>query len=136
MKKITVVGMIMMLAVMSCSREKSASAAGSGDIKDPHVVAVVAGEKIMDSDIDAVLSQLPEQARERFASPEGKREFVSSLAEIKVMAMEARIKGRDKDRDLKRKIDFMGDQILARGLAEFHREPDKGERRGDRQVLQ
>lgn len=118
MKKIIIAGIMLMLAVMSCTKDKSASAAGNGDIKDPHVVAVVAGEKILDSDVEAVLSQLPEQARARYASPEGKKEFVSSLAEIKVMAMAAKKKGLDKDPEMKRKIEFLGDQVLARSLAE------------------
>lgn len=110
--------MMLVLAMASCTKEKSASAAGDGVADKTHVVATVGGEKIMDTDVDALLSQLPEQARARYTSPEGKREFIASLTEIKVMAIEAKKKGLDKKPDMKRKLDFMGDQILARGLAE------------------
>lgn len=117
-KKLIVPVFILVFAVMSCSKEKAVSAAGNEGIKDPHVVAMVGDEKIMDADIDAFLTQMPDQARARYASPEGKREFVSSLAEIKLMAQEAKKRGMDKTPDMKRKLDFIDSQILARGLAE------------------
>lgn len=110
--------MILVFALVGCSKEKAVSAAGSDGVKDPHVVATVGKDKIMDSDIDAFLSQMPEQARARYDSPEGKREFVNSLAEIKMMAQEAKKRGLDKDADMKLKLDFINDQLLARGLAE------------------
>lgn len=119
MKKFIVLGMLLVLTMASCSKEKSASAAGNDVTADnSHVVATVGGEKIMDTDVDALLSQIPEQARARYASPEGKREFIASLTEIKMMAMEAKKKGLDKTPDMKLKLGFMSDQILARGLAE------------------
>jgi peptidyl-prolyl cis-trans isomerase C len=81
-------------------------------------VAVVGGEKIMDTDIEALLNEIPEQARQRYASVEGKRELVQSLAEIKMLSLEAKKQGIDRSPDVKRKIDFMGEQMLARELAE------------------
>jgi peptidyl-prolyl cis-trans isomerase C len=117
-KKLLVPVLILVFAVIGCSKDKAVSAAGGDGMKDPHVVAMVGNEKIMDADIDAFLSQMPEQARARYESPEGKREFVSSLAEIKLMALEAKKRGVDKDPDMKRKLDFITEQLLARGLAE------------------
>ncbi|NLW67902.1 MAG: hypothetical protein GXY28_08895 [Bacteriovoracaceae bacterium] len=118
MKKMIVTAMILMAAMVGCSTEKSASSAGKADLSDPHIVAMVGDEKITDTDIDALLQEIPEQARVQYSSSEGKKEFVNSLAEIKMLSLEAKKQGIDKDPDVKRKIDFMGDQMLARGLAE------------------
>lgn len=118
MKKLIISVMVLMAAIAGCTTENTASSAGKVDMNDPHLVAVVGGEKIMDTDIEALLNEIPEQARQRYASVEGKREFVQSLAEIKMLSLEAKKQGIDQSPDVKRKIDFMGDQMLARELAE------------------
>jgi len=110
--------MVLMAAIAGCTAENTASMAGKVDMNDPHLVAVVGGEKIMDTDIEALLNEIPEQARQRYASVEGKRELVQSLAEIKMLSLEAKKQGIDRSPDVKRKIDFMGEQMLARELAE------------------
>ncbi|HPW69263.1 MAG: peptidylprolyl isomerase [Desulfomonilia bacterium] len=119
MKKLIVSAMVLIAAIAGCTAENTASPAGKVDMNDPHLVAVVGGEKIMDMDIDALLSEIPEQARARYASAEGKREFVRSLAEIKMLSFEAKKQGIDQSPDVKRRIDFMGEQMLARELAEI-----------------
>ncbi len=118
MKKLIVSVMVLMAAIAGCTAENTASMAGKVDMNDPHLVAVVGGEKIMDTDIEALLNEIPEQARQRYASVEGKRELVQSLAEIKMLSLEAKKQGIDRSPDVKRKIDFMGEQMLARELAE------------------
>ena len=118
MKKLIVSVMVLMAAIAGCTAENTASMAGKVDMNDPHLVAVVGGEKIMDTDIEALLNEIPEQARQRYASVEGKRELVQSLAEIKMPSPEAKKQGIDRSPDVKRKIDFMGEQMLARELAE------------------
>lgn len=118
MRKIGVFGVILVLALVGCTKDKVVSAAGDSTVNDPHVVATVGDMKIMDTDIEAIMSQIPEEVRAQYDSAEGKRAFVSSLTEVKVMAMEARKKGIDKDPDMKFKLDFMSEQVLARGLAE------------------
>jgi len=117
-KKLIVSVMVLMAAIAGCTAENTASMAGKVDMNDPHLVAVVGGEKIMDTDIEALLNEIPEQARQRYASVEGKRELVQSLAEIKMLSLEAKKQGIDRSPDVKRKIDFMGEQMLARELAE------------------
>lgn len=117
-KKLLILGIILMMATTGCAKEESSNAAAKGDIKDPHVAATVGSVKILDSDIEAILSQLPEQAKARYSTPEGKREFVATLAEIKMMSQEAKKKGIDKTADMKRKLDFMNDQLLAKGLTD------------------
>lgn len=118
MKKLIVSAMVLMAAIAGCTTENAASSAGKVDMSDPHLVAVIGGEKIMDTDIEALLNEIPEQVRQRYDSVEGKREFVQSLAEIKMLSLEAKKQGIDRSPDVKRKIDFMGDQMLARELAE------------------
>ena len=118
MKRLVVVGIVLVLAFTACSKDKNATAAGEDGKKDGTVVASVGDVKITDKDVDTILAQLPEQARARYETAEGKREFVSGLAEIKLMAMEAKKKGIDKTPDMKFKMEFMNDQMLAKGLAE------------------
>lgn len=118
MKKLIVPVFILVFALIGCSKEKAVSASGSDGAKDSNVVATIGDEKITASDIDAIISQMPEQARARFESPEGKREFVSSLAQMKLLAQEARKRGLDKEPDIKRQLDLISEQLLARGLAE------------------
>ena len=118
MKRFVVVGIMLVLAMSACSKDKDATAAGGEGGKSGLVVASIGDQKITDKDVDAILAQVPEQVRARYESPEGKKEFVSSLAEIKMMAIEARKKGLDKDPDLKFKLEFISEQMLAKALAE------------------
>jgi peptidyl-prolyl cis-trans isomerase C len=117
-RRFFLVGIMLVLAFAACSKEKNASAAGADGKKDGKVVASMGDVKIYSSDVDAILAQLPEQARARYETPEGKKEFVSGLAEIKLMAMEAKKKGLDKTSDMKLKMEFMEDQMLAKALAD------------------
>jgi len=117
-KKLIVSTMILMAALAGCSTERNASSAGKADMSDPHIVAMVGNEKITDTDIEAFLQEIPEQARAQYTSADGKKEFVNSLAEIKLLSLEAKQRGIDNDPGLQRKLSFMGDQMLARELAE------------------
>jgi peptidyl-prolyl cis-trans isomerase C len=117
-KRFVVVGIMLVLALTSCSKDKNAKAAGSDGEKNGLVVATIGDQKITDKDVDAILAQVPEQVRARYDSPEGKKEFVTSLAEIKMMAIEAKKKGLDKDPDIQFKLGFISDQMLAKALAE------------------
>lgn len=110
--------MLILLAVTGCSKEKGAPQTGKQSISDPNVVATVGGEKIMTADIDAILSQIPEPYRARYSTPEAKREIVDRMTEVRMMAMEAKKRGIDKNPETKLKLEYIVDQILAKDLEE------------------
>jgi len=115
-KKLGLVCVMLMLALTGCSKEKGVSLKAKGTIANPHVVATVGNEKIMDSDIDAILSQIPEPYRVRYSTPEAKREIVDRMAEVRMMAMEAKKRGIDQKPETKLKLEYITDQILAKDL--------------------
>jgi len=105
------------VAVTGCSKEKGGTAEKK-TISDPHVVAQIGDAKIMDKDIDAILSQIPEPYRARYATPEAKREIVTRMAEVRMMAMEAKKRKIDERPETKLKLEYIVDQILAKDLEE------------------
>jgi peptidyl-prolyl cis-trans isomerase C len=120
MKKLIIVLFVIALAAAGCSKGQEGTAKpGEKQIKlSPNVVAKVGSTEIKESDIDAILSQIPEPYRQRYATPEAKREIVDKMAEVKMMAMEAKKRGIDKKPATKLKLEYIGDQILAKDLEE------------------
>lgn len=116
-KKLVILFIVMMMAVAGCTTEKSAVPSVEADADGSRVVATVGNETIMEADIEALMQEIPEQARQQYASPEGRRELVSGLAEIKMLSLEARKQGLDKSPEMSRRIELMGEQLLARELA-------------------
>jgi peptidyl-prolyl cis-trans isomerase C len=120
-KRLIVVMVLMALAAAGCSKGTE-STAKPGEKKvsfsNPHVIAKVGSTEIKDSDIDAILSQIPEPYRARYETPDAKREIIEKMAEVKMMALEAKKKGIDKKPATKLKLEYIGDQILARDLEE------------------
>lgn len=116
MKKLVVLAIILMVAVTGCSKDKGAAGEAKKTITDPSVVATVGGEKILAADIDAILAQIPEPYRARYSTPEAKREIVDRMAEVRMMAMEAKKRGIDKKPETKLKLEYIVDQILAKDL--------------------
>jgi len=108
---------MLVVAASGCTKDKG-STEGKAAIKDPHVVAQIGNAKIMDKDIDAILSQIPEPYRARYTTPEAKREIVERMAEVRMMAMEAKKRGIDQRQETKLKLEYIVDQILAKDLEE------------------
>jgi peptidyl-prolyl cis-trans isomerase C len=120
MKKLIIVLFVMALTAAGCSKSTEGTAKpGENQIKfPPNVVAKIGSTEIKESDVDAILSQIPEPYRERYATPEAKREIIEKMAEVKMMALEAKKRGIDKKPATKLKLEYIGDQILARDLEE------------------
>jgi len=114
-RKFVVLAIMLAVAVSGCSKEKG-STAEKKTISDPHVVAQIGDAKIMDKDIDAILSQIPEPYRARYSTPEAKREIVTRMAEVRMMAMEAKKRKIDERPETKLKLEYIVDQILAKDL--------------------
>lgn len=83
---------------------------------DENVVAQVAGESITEGDIEEIISHIPAQYRTKYSSPQGRKEIVDGLVEMKMLAWEARRKGIDKQESVKVKIGYIIDQALAKEL--------------------
>ena len=79
---------------------------------DP-VVLTVGAEKITQSQFERILETLPEQQRGSVQTPEGRRQLAERLAELKVLAQEARRKKLDQDAVVKAKLALQTDQVLA-----------------------
>lgn len=116
-KRLVVLFMVMAAAMAGCTAEKTADPAVGANADGSRVVATVGNEKILEADVEALMQEIPEQARQQYTSPEGRRELVSGLAEIKMLSLEAKKQGLDKSPEMARRIKLMGEQLLARKLA-------------------
>ena len=79
---------------------------------DP-VVLTVGSEKITQSEFQEIISSLPAQQQTQLTTPEARRSLAEQLAELKVMAQEARARKLDQSAAVKVKMALQDDQILA-----------------------
>jgi len=119
-KRLIIVLVVAALAITGCSKgAQDTSKPGESKVKLPaNVVAKVGSSEIKESDVNAILEQIPEPYRARYSTPEAKKEIIEKMAEVKMMAMEAKKKGIDKKPGTKLKLEYIADQILARDLEE------------------
>jgi parvulin-like peptidyl-prolyl isomerase len=85
---------------------------------DGEILAKVGDEVILEKDIDMLLSNIPQQYRMRYSSADAKKEIVQRLADVKMLAWEARRRGIDKRPDVKTRFGYLIDQMLAKELEE------------------
>ena len=82
---------------------------------DP-VVLTVGSDTITRSMFQAIIDSLPAQQQAQLATPEARRSLAEQLAEIKVMAQEARTRKLDQSTAVRAKIALQSDQVLATAL--------------------
>jgi peptidyl-prolyl cis-trans isomerase C len=82
---------------------------------DP-VVLTVGSEKITQSMFQEIISSLPAQQQAQLTSPEARRSLAEQVAELKVMAQEARARKLDQSAVVKAKAALQMDQILANAV--------------------
>lgn len=120
----TVICLCAALSLAGCNKQEE-EAAGEGPYKkitkeekvgDAIVLAKIGKERITDKDLEMLFEKIPEPYRARYESPEVKKEIVMRLVEVKMMAQEAKARKLDKKDDVKLKLEFMSDQILAKEL--------------------
>lgn len=112
MKKLLVVFIILVCIVSAgCSKF-----GGDKDAIKSDVVAQVGDDKITAQDIEEILSHIPVQYRVRYTTPQGRREIVDGLVNIKTLAWEAKRRGIDKQDGVRMKISYLTDQTLAKEL--------------------
>jgi len=79
---------------------------------DP-VVLTVGSEKITRSMFQEIIDSLPAQQQAQLSTPEARRSLAEQVAELKVMAQEARMRKLDQSAAVKAKVALQADQILA-----------------------
>ena len=107
MKSIPFLLGIVLLNVASLWGQQAAPAAA-----DP-VVLTVGSEKITQSEFQEIISSLPAQQQAQLTTPEARRSLAEQLAELKVMAQEARARKLDQSAAVKAKMALQDDQVLA-----------------------
>ena len=82
---------------------------------DP-VVLTVGSEKITQSMFQEIISSLPAQQQSQLQTPEARRSLAEQVAELKVMAQEARARKLDQSAAVRAKVALQSDQILANAV--------------------
>jgi peptidyl-prolyl cis-trans isomerase C len=80
---------------------------------DP-VVLTVGEEKITKTQFEQIIASLPEQSRNQFLTPAGKKRLAEQLAELKTLAHAARAEKLDQTPKVKAEIALQTEQVLAR----------------------
>ena len=88
---------------------------GQAAAADP-VVLTVGNEKITKSMFDAIIGSLNEQQQAAVAAPEAKRGLAEQIAELKMMAQEARVRRLDQNPALQTKIVLQAETVLAQAV--------------------
>lgn len=96
----------------------SQAPARSATFTDPDPVVLTVGkEKITKSEFerlyDEVTRSMPAEQRGALQGPQGRRQLAEQLAELKVMAQEARVQKVDQQPEVKSQISMRVDQLLA-----------------------
>jgi hypothetical protein len=91
------------------------SAWGQAPAADP-VVMTIGSEKITKSMFEAILGTLSEQQQAAVATPEAKRGLAEQIAELKMMAQEARVRRLDQSPIMQTKIVLQAETILAQAV--------------------
>jgi len=105
--------LLFVLGVMSLWGQQAAPADGAAG--DP-VVLTVGSEKITKSMFQEIIDSLPAQQQAQLATPEARRSLAEQVAELKVMAQEARSRKLDQSAAIRAKAALQLDQILANAV--------------------
>ena len=80
------------------------------------MVLTVGSEQITQSMFQEIISSLPAQQQAQLATPEARKSLAEQVAELKVMAQEAKARKLDQSAAVKAKIALQSDQILANAV--------------------
>lgn len=84
--------------------------------KSDKVLATVGKEKITQADLDAKITMLPPQFRERYETPEGKQKLLDQVTKFSLLSQEARALGIHKREDVAQRIKEITDNIIIQEL--------------------
>jgi len=103
---------VLFLLILSVSLFGQAPAAVPAD----PVVLIVGTEKITQSMFQEIIASLPAQQQAQLSTPEARKSLAEQVAELKVMAQEARTRKLDQSAAVRAKIALQSDQILANAV--------------------
>ncbi|MEA3222786.1 MAG: peptidylprolyl isomerase [Thermodesulfobacteriota bacterium] len=127
MRQFVIMAIMAMLFLIGCSNDQEAKSLSflKGSDKatatqegEGEILAKVGDDVILEKDIDMLLSKIPQQYRMRYSSADAKKEIVQRLVDVKMLAWEAKRRGIDKRADVKTRIEYLIDQMLAKELEE------------------
>lgn len=99
---------LVLAAVAGCSRRQAGEGKGDG----AEVLATVGRYRITRAELDRRLNQLPESARQNFATPERQAEFLDQLVEEKLVQLAAESKGLDRAPEFEARLADIKTQLL------------------------
>lgn len=103
-KKEIVAGMIAVAFLLTgCAKKEEKGE--KVEKKKETVIAVVGDHKITDAMLEKRMGEYAPALRARYASPEGKREFLEKLVEEKVLLYAGKVKGYDKDPEIQERVE-------------------------------
>ena len=102
-------------ALLSVSLWGQQAVPATAAVADP-VVITVGPAKITRSMFEEIISTLPAQQQAQLQTPEARRSLAEQIAELKVMAQEARTRKLDQSASVKARIALQSDQILANAV--------------------
>jgi peptidyl-prolyl cis-trans isomerase C len=105
MKKLT----LLFAAALAWGQEPATRPAAADD----PVVLTVGSEKITKSQFEAMVATLPPQQRAQITTPEQRRKVAEQLAELKMLAQDARARKLDQSAEVKTKLSLQAEQVLA-----------------------
>jgi peptidyl-prolyl cis-trans isomerase C len=111
MKSLAFLLSMVVLSVVSLWGQPATPAAAA----DP-VVLTIGSEKITQSMFQEIIASLPAQQQAQLTTPAARRSLAEQVAELKVMAQEARARKLDQSAAVKAKMALQSDQILANAV--------------------
>jgi len=105
---------VMGLALLCCAARPAACAAE--EQKADTVLATVGKEKITQADLDAKVTMLPPQFRDRYDTPEGKQKLLDQVVKFSMLSQEARALGLHKREEIAQRIKEITDNIIIQEL--------------------
>ena len=103
------------MALLSVSLWGQQAVPATAAVADP-VVITVGSEKITQSMFEQIIATLPAQQQSQLQTPEARRSLAEQIAELKVMAQEAKARKLDQSAGVKARIALQSDQILANAV--------------------
>jgi peptidyl-prolyl cis-trans isomerase C len=102
-------------AQVPAAQPPAAGAATAPAAPDP-VVFTAGGETMTRTQFERLLSNLPQNVRTQAATPDGKRQLADKLADMKILAQEARSRGLQSTPDIASQIKMQEDSLLANAM--------------------
>ncbi len=102
-------------AQVPAAQPPAAGAAPVPAASDP-VVFTAGSETMTRTQFERLLSNLPQNVRTQAATPDGKRQLADKLADMKILAQEARSRGLQSTPDIASQIKMQEDSLLANAM--------------------